>query len=209
MAQDLETLLTGLREGKGPAIILLHGDEFRVRGASRAILGLIAPDSDHNLGTTTFDGRSASWDEVEAALMTPSPVRLRLQRGGGSVPWFAPAERKVDLLDKSLNLWEEGRRDESGRAFMALLRSEGGRGSSGWTRGMLRNWRAPSRTTGRMPGRSRPSGNTAASRVSFPAIPRPTSRAGSCNSWSEGCRTAAACCCWRPRWTSAGAATSS
>ena len=128
MAQDLETLLTGLREGKGPAIILLHGDEFRVRGASRAILGLIAPDSDHNLGTTTFDGRSASWDEVEATLMTPSLFVSACNVVVENVPWFAPAERKVDLLDKSLNLWEEGRRDESGRAFMALLRSEG------WTR---------------------------------------------------------------------------
>ena len=45
-----------------------------------------------------------------------------------NVPWFAPAERKVDLLDKCLSLWEEGQRDESGRVFMALLRSEG------WTR---------------------------------------------------------------------------
>ena len=128
MAQDLETLLKGLREGGGPAIMLLHGDEFRVRGASRAILNLIAPDSDRALGTSAFDGRSASWDEIEASLMTPSLFVSACTVVVENVPWFAPAERKVDLLDKSLNLWEEGRRDDSGRAFMALLRSEG------WTR---------------------------------------------------------------------------
>ncbi len=128
MAQDLETLLKGLREGQGPAIILLHGDEFRVRGASRAILNLVTPDSDRALAISTFDGRSASWDEVEAALMTPSLFVSVCTVVVEYVPWFAPAERKVDLLDKSLTLWEEGQRDDSGRAFMALLRSEG------WTR---------------------------------------------------------------------------
>ena len=128
MAQDLETLLKGLREGQGPAVILLHGDEFRVRGASRAILNLVTPDSDRALAISTFDGRSASWDEVEAALMTPSLFVSACTVVVEYVPWFAPAERKVDLLDKSLTLWEEGQRDDSGRAFMALLRSEG------WTR---------------------------------------------------------------------------
>lgn len=128
MAQDLETLLAGLREGKGPAIILLHGDEFRVRGASRAVLNLVAPDSDRALSTSTFDGRAAPWDEVEAALMTPSLFTPACAVVVENVPWFAAAERKVDLLDKCLGLWEEGRRDEGGRAFMALLRSEG------WTR---------------------------------------------------------------------------
>ena len=128
MAQDLETLLAGLREGKGPAIMLLHGDEFRVRGASRAVLNLVAPDPDRALGTSTFDGRTASWDEIEAALLTPSLFSPACTVVVEYVPWFAPAERKVDLLDKCLSLWEEGRHDESGRAFMALLRSEG------WTR---------------------------------------------------------------------------
>ncbi len=128
MAQDLETLLGSLREGKGPALILLHGDGFRVRGASRAILGVLAPDSDRGLGIAAFDGRAAAWGEVEAALMTRSlfvPARTVVVE---NVPWFAPAERKGDLLDKCLSLWEEGRRDDGARVFMALLRSEG------WTR---------------------------------------------------------------------------
>lgn len=128
MAQDLKALLKSLREGGGPAIVLLHGDEYRVREASRAILNLVAADTDRALGTSTFDGRSTSWDEIEATLMTPSLFVLACTVVVENVPWFTPAERKVDLLDKSLSLWEEGQRDESGRAFMALLRSEG------WTR---------------------------------------------------------------------------
>ena len=101
MAQDLETLLGGLREGKGPAILLLHGDEFRVRGASRAILKLVAPDSDQGLGISTFDGRAASWDEVEAALMTPSLFVSACTVVVENVPWFAPPERKAEPAEPS------------------------------------------------------------------------------------------------------------
>ena len=101
MAQDLETLLGGLREGKGPAIVLLHGDEFRVRGASRAILKLVAPDSDQGLGVSTFDGRAASWDEVEAALMTPSLFVSACTVVVENVPWFAPPERKAEPAEPS------------------------------------------------------------------------------------------------------------
>jgi len=101
MAQDLETLLGGLREGKGPAIVLLHGDEFRVRGASRAILKLVAPDSDQGLGVSTFDGRAASWDEVEAALMTPSLFVSACTVVVENVPWFAPSERKAETPEPS------------------------------------------------------------------------------------------------------------
>ena len=101
MAQDLEALLGGLREGKGPAIVLLHGDEFRVRGASRAILKLVAPDSDQGLGVSTFDGRAASWDEVEAALMTPSLFVSDCTVVVENVPWFAPPERKAEPAEPS------------------------------------------------------------------------------------------------------------
>ena len=101
MAQDLEALLGGLREGKGPAIVLLHGDEFRVRGASRAILKLVAPDSDQGLGVSTFDGRAASWDEVEAALMTPSLFVSACTVVVENVPWFAPPERKAEPAEPS------------------------------------------------------------------------------------------------------------
>ena len=122
------TLLESLREGKGPSIILLHGDEYRVRSTSRTVLEIVAPDSDRGLGTSRFDARTAPWAEIEAALLTPSLFAPTCTVVVESVPWFAPAERKTDLLEKSLGLWEEGQRDESGRAFMELLRSEG------WTR---------------------------------------------------------------------------
>ena len=125
MAQELEMLLKGLDVGGGPAIILLHGDEFRVRGASRAILDKVSPGPESALGISTFDGRLSSWDTIEAALLTPSLFSPACTVVVENVPWFAPAERKVDLLGKSLSLWEDGQWDESGGAFMALLRSEG------------------------------------------------------------------------------------
>lgn len=122
MAQDLETLLKGLREGEGPAIILLHGDEFRVRGASRAILNLIAPDSDRALGTSTFDGRATTWDEVEAALMTPSLFVSACTVVVENVPWFAPAERKVDPSDDPKPVPANPKADEQGRILQLLER---------------------------------------------------------------------------------------
>jgi len=125
MAQELELLLKGLDVRRGPAIILLHGDEFRVRGASRAILDKVSPGAESALGISTFDGRTSPWDEIEAALLTPSLFSPACTVVVEHAPWFAPAERKVDLLGKCLNLWEDGQWDESGGAFMALLRSEG------------------------------------------------------------------------------------
>lgn len=94
MAQDLEALLRTLRDGKGPAIMLLHGDEYRVRGASRAILEHLAPGSDTSLAVSRFDARAASWDEIEAALMTPSLFAPACTVVAEYVPWFAPPERK-------------------------------------------------------------------------------------------------------------------
>lgn len=122
MAQDLETLLKGLREGEGPAIILLHGDEFRVRGASRAVLNLLAPDSDRALGTSTFDGRAAAWDEVEAALMTPSLFVSACTVVVENVAWFAPAERKVDQSDDQKPVPANTKPDEPARILQLLER---------------------------------------------------------------------------------------
>lgn len=123
MAQDLETLLGGMREGKGPAIVLLHGDEFRVRGASRAILKLVAPDSDQGLGISTFDGRAASWDEVEGTLMTPSLFVSACTVVVENVPWFAPPERKAEPAeppDEEKPVPGTSKAEEPGRVLQLL-----------------------------------------------------------------------------------------
>lgn len=125
MSQDLAGILRELRDGNGPPIILLFGDDFRVRAASKAILEIITPDSDQNVNVERYDGRSCSWDEVEAALMTPSLFATCHTVVVDDAPYFAPAQRKGSLLEKALTLWADGQRDQSGRTLMGFLSAEG------------------------------------------------------------------------------------
>ena len=94
MSQDLGIILRDLRDGSGPSIMLLFGDDFRVREASKAILEVITPDSSQNVSVDRYDGRSCSWDEVEVALMTPSLFASTHTVVVDDAPYFAPAQRK-------------------------------------------------------------------------------------------------------------------
>ncbi len=147
MAQDIEALLQALGQGEGPAIMLLHGDEYRVRGASRAILEHLAPGSGASLAVSRFDARAVPWGEIETALMTPSLFAPACTVVAEYVPWFAPPERKGDAgnepapasgkaeePDRIAQLLERGlprgarllllapRADKRGRAYKQLSR---------------------------------------------------------------------------------------
>lgn len=125
MSQDLGGILRDLRNGTGPSILLLFGDDFRVREASKAIHEILTPDSDQSINADRYDGRSCSWDEIEAALMTPSLFAATHTVLVDGAPYFSPAQRKASLLEKALTLWTEGQRGEGGRALMGFLGAEG------------------------------------------------------------------------------------
>ena len=122
MAQDLEALLQALRDGKGPAIMLLHGDEYRVRGASRAVLECLAPGDGASLAVSRFDARTASWGDIEAALMTPSLFAPACTVVAESVPWFAPPERKRDAGDEPNPVSGDPKAEEPDRIVQLLER---------------------------------------------------------------------------------------
>jgi len=103
----------------------LFGDDFRVREASKAIRKILTPDADLSVNAERYDGGSCSWDEVEAALMTPSLFATTHTVLVDDAPYFSPTQRKGSLLEKALTLWTEGQRGEGGRAFMAFLSAEG------------------------------------------------------------------------------------
>lgn len=122
MAQDLEALLQAFRDGKGPTIMLLHGDEYRVRGASRAILEHLAPGSGTSLAVSRFDARAASWDDIEAALMTPSLFAPACTVVAESVPWFAPPERRGDAGEEPAPASAKPKAEEPDRIAQLLER---------------------------------------------------------------------------------------
>jgi DNA polymerase-3 subunit delta len=125
MKLNLEALLSAIRKGKGPSFVLLHGDDFQVHAATQAILDLLVPPENRAFNLERFDGRSAAWDEIEAALMTPPFLAGMKTVFVENAPYFVSREHKGDLGEKVLQLWGEGRKDEAARLLLDLLLLEG------------------------------------------------------------------------------------
>lgn len=125
MKRDLETILAEIRAGKVPPLFLLHGDDFRVHEASKALLDLLVPQEDRAFKLEQFDGRSTPWGEIEASLMTPPFLPGRKAVVVESAPYFYSREHKGELGEKVLRLWGEEKREEAARLFLDLLFLEG------------------------------------------------------------------------------------
>lgn len=106
-------------------MVLLHGDAFRVREASLYILRILVPRESDAFSISRFNGRMASWDEIEGALRTPSLFSAAQVVVVEDAPYFTVAQRKADAMEKVIDLWREGIRDGSSNALMDLLGSEG------------------------------------------------------------------------------------
>jgi len=125
MKSDLESVLSQIRKGEAPPLLLLHGDDFCVREACRALLDLLVSSENRAFNLEQFDGRSASWDEIEAALLTPSFLGGRKVVYVDSAPYFLSRERKQEVGERIFQLWVEGRKEEAASLFMDLLLVEG------------------------------------------------------------------------------------
>jgi DNA polymerase-3 subunit delta len=125
MKANLESILAEIGKGKPPAMLLLHGDDFQVRAAVQAVLDVLVPPENRDFNLERFDGRSASWDQIEASLMTPPFLSGTKTIWVESAPYFASAENKGEIGEKALRLWVDGKRDEAARLFFELLHLEG------------------------------------------------------------------------------------
>ncbi|MFQ5850935.1 MAG: DNA polymerase III subunit delta [Candidatus Binatia bacterium] len=125
MKRSLEKLLSSISKGKGPSLIVLHGDDFQVHQASKAILDLLAPMESRALNLERFDGRSTPWDEIEGTLRIPPLFPGRKTVFIENAPYFLSHERKGELAEKVLQLWGEEKRDEAARLFVDLLVLDG------------------------------------------------------------------------------------
>lgn len=125
MKRDLEAVLAEIRKGREPSLLLLHGDDLQVHTASKVILDLIIPPEKRAFNLEQFDGRTAPWDQIEAALMTPPFFPGRKTVFVQNAPYFLSREHKGELSERMLQLWGEGKKDEAARLFLDLLLLEG------------------------------------------------------------------------------------
>ena len=125
MKPTVESILADIRKGAAHPLLLLHGDDFKVRSGAQALVDALVPEENRAFNLERFDGRSASWDQVEAALMTapffPGVKTVWVE----SAPYFASAENKGEIGEKILGLWNDERKDDAARALLELLNLEG------------------------------------------------------------------------------------
>lgn len=121
MKRDLEGILSEIRKGRAPSMLLIHGDDLKVHGATKAILDLLVAPDKRAFNLEQFDGRTAPWETVEAALRTPPFFPGTKAVLVENAPYFYSRESKGNLREKVLQHWSEGKKDEAARLFLDLL----------------------------------------------------------------------------------------
>jgi DNA polymerase-3 subunit delta len=125
MKGNLKGLLSGISKGKDYPFIVLHGDDFQVHEACKAILDVISPTEQRAFNLERFDGRKTRWDQIEVALRTPPLFPGKKTILIENAPYFLSRERKGELIEKILQLWSENKKDEAARLFLDLMVLEG------------------------------------------------------------------------------------
>lgn len=125
MKQNLEALLAEIHKGQAPSLLLLHGDDYRVHSAGKALLDLLVPPEKRSLNLERFDGRTVSWDQIESTLMTPPFFSGTKTVLIDNAPYFQSREHKGELGARVLQLWGEGKKEDAARLFFDLLLLEG------------------------------------------------------------------------------------
>ncbi len=125
MKGNLKGLLSDISKGKDYPFIVLHGDDFQVHDACKAILDVISPTEQRAFNLERFDGRFTPWDQIEAAHKTPPLFPGKKTILIENAPYFLSRERKGELIEKILQLWSEDKKDEAARLFLDFLVLEG------------------------------------------------------------------------------------
>ncbi len=125
MLRDLAAVITDIKTGKGPPLLLVFGDDLRVQETCNAIIDLLIPENQRTFNLERFDGRAANWDQLEASLLTPPFFPGKKVLWVESVPYFFSRDQKGELGEQILRLWNEGRKDEASKLLLDLLAVEG------------------------------------------------------------------------------------
>ncbi len=125
MQRDLTVVISDIKAGKGPPLLLVFGDDLQVQETCNTIIDLLIPADQRSFNLERFDGRAVSWDRLEASLLTPPFFPGKKVLWVENVPYFFSREQKGELGEQVLRLWSEGRKDEAGKLLLDLLAVEG------------------------------------------------------------------------------------
>ena len=71
MKRDLKTVIADLKNGRGPQHLLVFGDDLQVQDTCKMIVDVLVPIDQRDFNLERFDGRSVSWEQIEASIATP------------------------------------------------------------------------------------------------------------------------------------------
>jgi DNA polymerase-3 subunit delta len=123
--RDLKAVLADLSAGRGPQLLLVFGDDLQVEETCKALLHQLVPAEHRGFNFERFDGRAASWEQIEASLMTPPFFPGKKLSWVEDAPFFFSREQKGELSKKILELWQDGKRDTAVKLLIDLLSGEG------------------------------------------------------------------------------------
>jgi DNA polymerase III subunit delta len=123
--RELSTLISQLKSDKPPRLLLLFGDDLQVQETTKAVVDLLVPEDQRDFNYERFDGRNAPWDQIEASLMTPTFLPGKKLIWVENAPYFFSREQKGELGEKILELWRDGKKDESLKLMVDVLVFEG------------------------------------------------------------------------------------
>ena len=125
MNPKLTTLITSLKKGQTPQLLLLFGDDLLVQEACKAVLDHLVPLEKRGFNVERFDGRTASWEQIQISLMTPPFFPGKKLLWVENAPYFFSREQKGELGEKILELWREGKNNDAVKLVADLLVLEG------------------------------------------------------------------------------------
>jgi DNA polymerase III subunit delta len=131
MKRDLEQIVVDIKNSRAPQLLLLFGDDLQVQGACKTLLDNLVPENQRGFNLERFDGRSASWEQIEVSLNTPPLFPGKKVVWVENVTYFISREHKGELGEKVRQAWSEGKKDEAVRLLLDLLAVEG------WTQEQL------------------------------------------------------------------------
>ena len=122
---DIGTFLNELKSGRAPQLVLLFGDDLQVDETCKAVVDQLVPQECRGFNLERYDGRTTTWDQIEASLMTPPFFPGKKVLWVENAPYFYSREQKKELSEKVLELWRDGKRDAAAKLLIDLLLVQG------------------------------------------------------------------------------------
>jgi DNA polymerase-3 subunit delta len=121
MRRELKTILADIKAQRGPQILLVFGDDLQVAESCRNIVDQLVPADLRGFNYERFDGRTATWEQIEASLRTPPFLPGTKLLWVDSAPYFYARDQKGELGEKVLELWRENKREDAAKLLLDLL----------------------------------------------------------------------------------------